>query len=163
MARKKIKKVSVAPIDPITGSIINSKNITNKQENTYSAEIIDELVSPKVNTAYNNLRMTSVTVAKGVNEQVYSKEIITTGRPLVVFASLTAKTTSGNWSLYMYLDGNAKSRILCHNNQSSQNFSNMQILKDIPAGTHTIAFNFIADGEGTIFNYNQETIVFYEI
>lgn len=45
MARKKIKKVSVAPINPITGSIINSKNITNKQENTYSAEIIDGLFS----------------------------------------------------------------------------------------------------------------------
>lgn len=43
MARKKIKKVSVAPIDPITGSIVNTTNIDDKTVNTYSAEIIDGL------------------------------------------------------------------------------------------------------------------------
>ena len=42
MARKKIKKVSVAPIDAITGSIVDSTNIADKTVNTYSANVIDK-------------------------------------------------------------------------------------------------------------------------
>ena len=163
MARIKIKKVAATRLSPITGSIVNGTNFVDKEHNTYSANTIDGLVVPKVNANYNDLRTSSVTVAQGSLEHIYSKEIETTGRPLVVFASLTAKTTGGNWALFMYLDGKSKSRILCHNNQSSQNFSNMQILRDIPAGTHTIDFFVTADQEATIYNYNQETIAFYEI
>lgn len=47
---KKIKKVAVTPIDPITGSIVDGTNIDNKEENTYSAEIIDGLVKEKYST-----------------------------------------------------------------------------------------------------------------
>ena len=43
--RKKIKKVSVAPLDPITGSIVDTTNIDDKTTNTYSAEIIDGMLS----------------------------------------------------------------------------------------------------------------------
>lgn len=42
---KPIKKVSVTPIDPITGSIVDGTNIDDKATNTYSAEIIDGLVA----------------------------------------------------------------------------------------------------------------------
>ena len=45
MARKKIKKVSVAELDPITGSIVDTTNIDNKSSNTYSANIIDKFNS----------------------------------------------------------------------------------------------------------------------
>ena len=38
-----LKKVSTTK--PVSGNIINSKNITDKEKNTYSAKIIDELIS----------------------------------------------------------------------------------------------------------------------
>lgn len=42
MARKKIKKVSVAELKPITGSIVDTTNIDDKTVNTYSANVIDK-------------------------------------------------------------------------------------------------------------------------
>lgn len=43
MARKFIKRKSA--VKPITGSIVDTKNIIDKTTNTYSARVIDELVS----------------------------------------------------------------------------------------------------------------------
>ena len=54
----KIKKVSVAPIDPITGSVVDTTNIDDKTSNTYSANVIDNLLGSQgwkyatVNTEY---------------------------------------------------------------------------------------------------------------
>ena len=45
MARKKIKKVSVATVDPITGSIVDGTNIVDKSKNTYSANTIEQLLA----------------------------------------------------------------------------------------------------------------------
>lgn len=48
--KKKLKKVAVTELDPITGSIVDTTNIDNKAENTYSAEIIDTELGKKQDT-----------------------------------------------------------------------------------------------------------------
>lgn len=45
---KAIMKVSVTPIDPITGSIVDTTNIDDKTTNTYSANTIDGLIKENV-------------------------------------------------------------------------------------------------------------------
>ena len=44
MARKYIKRKSAVKVDKLSGSIVNTTNIENKEENTYSANIIDGLI-----------------------------------------------------------------------------------------------------------------------
>ena len=54
---KPIKKVAVTPLpEPATASIINSTNIENKEENTYSANIIDNLVKTVTNDNGNAIK-----------------------------------------------------------------------------------------------------------
>ena len=40
--RKKIKKVSSVPIEPLKGNIVDTTNIDDKTTNTYSANVIDK-------------------------------------------------------------------------------------------------------------------------
>lgn len=47
MARR-IKKVSVAKLDPITGSIVDTTNIDDKTVNTYSARVIDKQIGERI-------------------------------------------------------------------------------------------------------------------
>ena len=48
LKKKQIKKVAVTPLpEPATASIINSTNVTDKEKNTYSANIIDEVLVSK--------------------------------------------------------------------------------------------------------------------
>ena len=47
---KLIKKIAISILDAVTGAIFNSTNISDKEHNTYSAEIIDELVKEVYST-----------------------------------------------------------------------------------------------------------------
>ena len=44
---KLIKKTAISILDAVTGAIFNSKNISDKEHNTYSANIIDGLLKPQ--------------------------------------------------------------------------------------------------------------------
>lgn len=54
MAYKKIKKVAVTPIEEKTAHVYDTTNIDNKNENTYSANIIDGLVQRHMMRAFLN-------------------------------------------------------------------------------------------------------------
>lgn len=46
---KLIEKKTVAPVEPITGSIVDTTNINDKTKNTYSANVIDNLIETITN------------------------------------------------------------------------------------------------------------------
>ena len=162
MARKKIKKVSVAPIDPITGSIVDTTNIDDKTKNTYSANVIDKLLN-KVYFSWYEFKGFTVSAHTSQNF-IDAHTIKATGRPIFISVSITAMVATGNWSFYLYVDGVAKQRLLSADNHSTAlNYTNSTIIDYIPEGTHTIEFKIIGDGTVTVPNYNQHSIVFYEI
>lgn len=109
---KYIEKKSVAPIDPITGSIVDTTNIDNKAKNTYSANIIDglnnELLS-KVLTGKEDSGFTDLNDIKkpGVyfvwsNYTNYPSGASTYGGILVVF---TPQLTAKNVFVQLFFDG----------------------------------------------------------
>ena len=59
---KYIKRKSAVKVDKLSGSIVNTTNIENKAENTYSAEIIDGKLNEK-DTNLNNL-MNAIGIGK---------------------------------------------------------------------------------------------------
>lgn len=51
MARKFIKRKSAVKLSPITGSIVDTTNITDKNSNTYSARIFEEMLTIATNAS----------------------------------------------------------------------------------------------------------------
>ena len=51
---KTIKKVAISHIEPVTGSIIDSNNISDKTKNTYSARVLDSKFNDKANASHNH-------------------------------------------------------------------------------------------------------------
>ena len=75
LKKKQIKKVAVTPLpEPATASIINSTNIENKEENTYSANIIDGL-----NNGLKTDLLSKVLTAKGSSSATNMNDIKTVG------------------------------------------------------------------------------------
>ena len=121
---KYIKRVSKVKNDDTKGYIINSTNVTDKEKNTYSAGIIDGLVSDDYSTTeqvigtYNNkplYRKTVVTTkANLITElnKIKNKSVIkfdgfmfaNNGAKMPLFTSFSA--TGYNWTLYTDNGGN---------------------------------------------------------
>ena len=101
MARKKIKKVSVAPIDPITGSIVDTTNIDDKTSNTYSANVIDTKET-NINNTINNFKR-AIGLGNGALPQIDSPDL--NNLNLHGFAYITAGKdgSTGTTSRYGYL------------------------------------------------------------
>ena len=157
---KFIKRKSA--VKPITGSIVDTTNIDDKTTNTYSANVIDGLLE-KVYFSWYEFK--GFTVSAGTSQNFIDAHTIkASGRPIFISISITAMVDTGNWSLYLYVDREAKQRLLSADNHSTPlNYTNSTIIDYINKGTHTIEFKIVADGTCTVPNYNQHSIVFYEI
>ena len=166
MAMKYIKRVSKVKNDDTKGYIINSTNVVDKEKNTYSANVIDGLISEKTDKAYFSwyeFKALSIPANSQAN-LIDAQQIKTTGKPIFISISVTAMVASGNWSLYLYVDGVARQRLLSADNHGTPlNYTNSTIITYIDEGTHTFEFRISCDGVCTVPNYNQHSIVVCEI
>lgn len=93
MARRYIKRKSAIKVDKITGSIVDTINVDDKTSNTYSANVIDELIKSAGNASVSDNYNYSVEATDGGT--IDDLAAFTAGKPGMTGSISLTKKTSG--------------------------------------------------------------------